>query len=219
MNLNDVMLVGTHPITLRVVLGLMEDAESSLEVYRWAATAMMHAFDTQDLELRQQINKILDEKGLKPYGQYEPEQSNQVNASAIEKRQKKTMPPAVQQMQLKLAIEALMALKDKDNKELFCQKNHWWAVYRLCVDMEVMGLKENRYKEFIELIDKLELQHINAVLDMATLSNISQDLYRYPFTKWELHKPWGDGSRKISAYQRMYEIAESFQKILEEKGF
>ena len=173
MNLNDVMLVGTHPITLRVVLGLMEDAESSLEVYRWAATAMMHAFDTQDLELRQQINKILDEKGLKPYGQYEPEQSNQVNASAIEKRQKKTMPPAVQQMQLKLAIEALMA----------------------------------------------ELQHINAVLDMATLSNISQDLYRYPFTKWELHKPWGDGSRKISAYQRMYEIAESFQKILEEKGF
>ena len=51
MNLDDILYTGSRPTTLRIVLGLMEDAENSLETYRWAVPALMHSYDTEDKEL------------------------------------------------------------------------------------------------------------------------------------------------------------------------
>ena len=98
-------------------------------------------------------------------------------------------------------------------------KNHWWAVFRLFVDLQVCYIRENRYKGFIELIDSLGLEQINAPLDMATLSNITQDIFRFPFTKWELMIPKDASTRWLTAYTRMYEIADSLKRILITKGF
>ena len=94
-----------------------------------------------------------------------------------------------------------------------------WAVFRLFVDHQVCNIKENRYKEFIELIESLGLGHVNTPLDMTTLSNITQDIYRYPFTKWELKIPRDASSRWMTAYTRMYQIADKLNKILIAKGF
>ena len=51
MELDDVFYLGKRPTTLRMVLGLMEDAETSLETYRWAVPALMRSFDTNDRQL------------------------------------------------------------------------------------------------------------------------------------------------------------------------
>ena len=48
MELDDVFYLGQRPTTLRVVLGLMEDADNSLETYRWATPALLHAIYTKD---------------------------------------------------------------------------------------------------------------------------------------------------------------------------
>ena len=40
MELDDMFLIGKRPVTLRLVLGLMEDADNSLETYRWATPAL-----------------------------------------------------------------------------------------------------------------------------------------------------------------------------------
>ena len=125
----------------------------------------------------------------------------------------------VMRSKAKMALEELMSLKDAKGDDLFCQKNHWWAVFRLFVDHQVCNIKENRYKEFIELTESLGLDHVNAPLDMTTLSNITQDIYRYPFTKWELKIPRDASSRWKTSYIRMYQIAEKLNKILITKGF
>ena len=92
-------------------------------------------------------------------------------------------------------------------------------MFRLFVDLQVCYIRENRYKGFIELIDSLGLEQINAPLDMATLSNITQDIFRFPFTKWEQKIPQDASTRWMTAYTRMYEIADSLKRILITKGF
>ena len=112
-----------------------------------------------------------------------------------------------------------MNLKDAKDLPLFCQKNHWWAVFRIFVDLQVCNIRENRYKEFIELIESLQFDHVNAELDMTTLSNITQDIYRFPFTKWELKVPKDASTRWVTSYTRMYQVAETLKMILMRKGF
>jgi hypothetical protein len=87
------------------------------------------------------------------------------------------------------------------------------------VDLQVCGIKENRYKEFIELIEKLQLNKVNAELDMTTLSNITQDIYRFPFTMWELKVPKDASTRWLTAFERMNQLAEKLKKSLRLKGF
>ena len=112
-----------------------------------------------------------------------------------------------------------MALKDAKGKPLFCQKNHWWAVFRIFVDLQVGNIRENRYKEFIELIEKMQLNKVNAELDMTTLSNITQDIFRFPFTMWELKVPKDASTRWMTAFERINLLAEKLKLSLKMKGF
>ena len=217
MELDDVFYLGRRPTTLRVVLGLMEDADNSLETYRWATPALLHAIYTKDDQLSKYVEDMFEQKGLTPYKPYKKEQADDILPE--ETLGKIHMNEFVMRSKAKMALEELMSLKDAKGDDLFCQKNHWWAVFRLFVDHQVCNIKENRYKEFIELIASLGLDRVNAPLDMATLSNITQDIYRYPFTKWELKIPRDASSRWKTAYTRMYLIAEKLNKMLIAKGF
>ena len=215
MELDDVFYIGRRPATLRMVLGLMEDADNSLETYRWATPALLHAIHTNDKLLSQYVEEVFQRKGLTPYV---PKKKDD-DISAEKTTEKLVMDKHVMWSKAKMAIEELMSLKDAKGEDLFCQKNHWWAVFRLFVDLQVCYIRENRYKGFIELIDSLGLEQINATLDMATLSNITQDIFRFPFTKWELMIPKDASTRWLTAYTRMYEIADSLKRILITKGF
>ena len=175
--------VGKRPVTLRLVLGLMEEADNSLETYRWATPALMHSIHTKDTTISDYVNETM------------------------------------MRLKAKMALEELMALKDAKGLPLFCQKNHWWAVFRIFVDLEVGNIRENRYKEFIELIEKLQLEHVNAELDMTSLSNITQDVYCHPFTKWELYIPENASSRWLTGFQRMSLLAEKLKISMRLKGF
>ena len=218
MELDDVFFVGKRPTTLRLVLGLMEDADSSLETYRWATPALLHSIHTKDDQLSKYVEEVFEQKGLIPYKPSQKEEPIS-NYSAEETLGKMKMDYYVMRSKAKMALEELMALKDAKGDNLFCQKNHWWAVFRIFVDLQVCGIRENRYKEFIELMMDLRFDHVNAELDMTTLSNITQDIYRYPFTRWELKIPKDASSRWKTAYERMYQIADKLNKILIAKGF
>ena len=180
MELDDMFYMGKRPVTLRLVLGLMEDADNSLETYRWATPALLHSIHTKDTTISDYVKEVFEQK---------------------------------------IALEELMALKDAKGLPLFCQKNHWWAVFRIFVDLQVCGIRENRYKEFIELIEKLQLNMVNAELDMATLSNITQDIFRFPFTMWELKIPKDASTRWMTAFERMNLLAEKLKLSLKLKGF
>ena len=67
MELDDVFYIGRRPATLRMVLGLMEDADNSLETYRWATPALLHAIHTNDKLLSQYVEEVFQRKGLTPY--------------------------------------------------------------------------------------------------------------------------------------------------------
>ena len=215
MELDDVFYIGRRPATLRMVLGLMEDADNSLETYRWATPALLHAIYTNDKLLSQYVEEVFQRKGLTPYVPYKKDDDKTTEKTP----EKMVMDKHVMRSKAKMAIEELMSLKDAKGEDLFCQKNHWWAVFRLFVDLQVCNIRENRYKGFIELIDSLGLEQINAPLDMATLSNITQDIFRFPFTKWELMIPKDASTRWLTAYTRMYQIAENLKRILIAKGF
>ena len=215
MELDDVFYIGRRPTTLRMVLGLMEDADNSLETYHWATPALLHSIYTNDRLLSQYVEEVFQRKGLTPYVPYIKDEDKPTEKTP----EKMVMDKHVMWSKAKMAIEELMSLKDAKGGDLFCQKNHWWAVFRLFVDLQVCNIRENRYKEFIELIDSLGFEHVNAPLDMTTLSNITQDIFRFPFTKWELKIPKDASSRWMTAYTRMYQIAENLKRILIAKGF
>ena len=218
MELDDMFYTGKRPITLRVVLGLMEDADNSLETYRWATPALLHSIQTKDTTLSDYVKEVFEQKGLTPYKPYQEELQTE-RLSAEEQLKKVKMDEFMMRSKAKIALEELMTQKDAKGDRLFGQKNHWWAVFRIFVDLQVCGIRENRYKEFIELIEKLQLNKVNAELDMTTLSNITQDIFRFPFTMWELKIPKDASSRWLTAFERMNLLAESLKKSLRLKGF
>ena len=218
MELDDMFLMGKRPMTLRLVLGLMEDADNSLETYRWATPALLHSIHTKDTTISDYVKEVLAQKGLTPYKPYQEEEKTE-KLSAEEQLRKVKMDEFMMRSKAKIALEELMALKDAKGLPLFCQKNHWWAVFRIFVDLQVGNIRENRYKEFIELIEKLQLNRVDAELDMATLSNITQDIFRFPFTMWELKKPKDASTRWMTAFERMNLLAEKLKLSLKMKGF
>ena len=220
MNQNDLIKVRGNQVTLRLVLGLMESAEHCMEAYQWATTGLIHAFHTSDKELCRYIESALYKKGLRPYEIKEEELDDKpVSINRSITNDQHILASAIDRLTIKMVLDDLMALKDGKGHPLFSQKNHWWVVYRLFIDKNIYQLKENKYKEFISLIESLNLTQMNAELDMATLSNISQeDIYRKPFKKWRQLEPQGEGSRKLTAYKRMLKLGEELNKIITERA-
>ncbi len=217
MELEDIFISGQRPTTVRFVLGLMEDADTSLETYRWATPVLLHSIHTKDHQLSEYVEEVLKRKGLTPYKPYKEEKED--TKSEKTSTEKIRMNAFMMRSKAKMALEELMCLKDAKGDKLFCQKNHWWAVYRIFVDLQVCSIKENRYKEFIELILSFQLDSVNAELDMTTLSNITQEIYRFPFTKWEIMVPEDASSRWMTSFTRMTQVADALKLILIKKGF
>ncbi len=204
MNLSDTFIVRNLRVPLKLVLGLMESADSAEEAKSWALSALFHASYTHDDSLRDYLHAALERKGLHPYSEDHVEESCQPVKQTPEQLE---AAKALLRSQLKTILDNLMRMRDDEGKPLFSQKNHWWAVFRIFVDRRINGLQEKRYTEFIHLISTLNLSQLNAELDMSTLSNITQDaVFRLPFSKWE--KPFGEGTRRLHAYEHMHAIAQ-----------
>ena len=132
MELDDVFYIGRRPATLRMVLGLMEDADNSLETYHWATPALLHSIYTNDRLLSQYVEEVFQRKGLTPYAPYKKDEDKTTEKTP----EKMVMDKHVMWSKAKMAVEELMSLKDAKGGDLFCQKNHWWAVFRIFVDLQ-----------------------------------------------------------------------------------
>ena len=84
MELDDMFLIGKRPVTLRLVLGLMEDADNSLETYRWATPALLHSIHTKDTTLSDYVKEVFEQKGLTPYKPYKEEEQAERLSDALE---------------------------------------------------------------------------------------------------------------------------------------
>ncbi len=233
MNRKELFYVRGNLVSLNLVLGLIDSAESSHDAYQWATSGLIHACRTQDGELCQYIEHSLSNQGWKPYmsceehdaqnteehvdeKEAEPSASNKIIISGPAIKQMSTMSEQnakVVLVKLKMILEELFDMKDENNKPLFAQKNHWWAVYRIFVDRGVMNIQENKYQRFIELIENIGVANMTVPLDMTTLSNISQeDVFRLPFKRWS--KAGIDSKRKKTAFDRLYDIADRLNRLL-----
>jgi hypothetical protein len=77
MNQNDIFVVRKHPVSLKLVLGLMEDADTVDETKSWALSALFHAGYTHDDTLRDYLYEALERKGIHPYNEYKVEEGEQ----------------------------------------------------------------------------------------------------------------------------------------------
>ncbi len=212
MNLNDVFMVRNHPVSLKLVLGLMQDADGPEETKSWALSALFHAGFTHDDSLRDYLHDELEKKGLHPYNEYKLEEGEQPKEEPT--KEELDLQRMVFLSQLKTILDNLMQKKDDDGKPLFSQKNHWWAVFRIFVDRKIDGLREGRYQQFIHFIGTLKLNKLNAELDMSTLSNITQDpIFSLPYSKWK--RPNNDSSRRQTAFDRMDQIASELLAMIQ----
>ncbi len=244
MNKKDVFYVRGNLVSLNLVLGLMDSAESPHDAYQWATSGLIHACRTKDDELCEYIEQSLHEQGYRPY-QSEEELETEAEEEVVTPQEQsakhgptvvnideimgsvlsaprmgqipvmKVQSESVMRLKLKMALEELFAMKDDKGNLLFCQKNHWWVVYRLFIDHRVLNIRENKYEQFIELVKSLNVGNMVVELNKTTLSNISgEEIYRKPFVKWTM--PVGQGKRKVTAFNRMYEIGSRLHRILTE---
>jgi len=239
MNRQDIFYVRGHAVSLDLVLGMIDTAESSHDAYQWATTGLIHACRTQDGELCQYIEKSLRNQGYRPYmtikeykdiqiakkkeeyddDEEEEETLNHVTSIDISQVKGPAIPSmqdkSIVRLQIKMALEELFAMKDSEGKPLFYQKNHWWAVYRLFIDFQVLNIRENKYEEFISLINSLGIGNMDVELNKATLSNISQEaIFRTPFKRWNLQGI--ESKKKRKSYNRIYDIADKLNRLLTE---
>ena len=149
MELDDRFYMGKRLFSLRLVLGLMEDADNSQETYKWATPVLLHSIHTKDEQLSTYVEEVFQQKGLAPYKPYKEEEEGEIRPSAEEELTKLVMNKHMMWSKAKMALEEIMSMKDAKDESLFCQKNHWWAVFRIFVDRQVCNIRENRYKEFI----------------------------------------------------------------------
>ncbi len=217
MDVNDVFVVRSNNVSLNLVLKLMQSADSSEETKSWALSALFHAGYTHDDTLRDYVHEALEQKGLHVYSEYRVEARQRLQQPLTEEQ--KSLERAMFEGWLRTALNRIMDLQDEQGKPLFCQKNHWWAVFRIFVDLKIKDVRENKYEPFISLINSLNLEKVNATLDKSTLSNITTDpVFSLPFSKWQDNKPWKEGSRRITAFDRMYEIGLELRTTLQAFG-
>ncbi len=234
MNKKDLFYVRGNLVSLRLVLGLMDSAESSHDAYQWATSGLIHACRTQDTELCQYIERSLSSQGWSPYMSQEeydaqqddedvdeeyaaPSTTHQISVSRLHTLQSpiRMENEKVVLMKLKMVLEELFDMKDAKGNALFVQKNHWWAVYRIFVDRGILNIQENKYQRFTDLIDRLGVANMTVPLDMTTLSNISQEeVFRLPFKRWS--KATIESKRKKTAFDRLYDIADRLNRLLTE---
>lgn len=113
-----------------------------------------------------------------------------------------------------MKINIKVKRKGKEVEEpLFKLQGHWQAVYRILVDKDYC--KDSDFDGFDLFINKVMPRQVNAIYRKASVKQISQTDFNKPLTKWRFDS---ETSGTLRPYERMKEIAQRFQNILEEMG-
>ena len=119
-------------------------------------------------------------------------------------------PKRISEQQFAYAIDQLMESVDESGKYIFKIQRHWIAVFRVAVDLHLIG--ENDYKGFCKWIDTIHPGAFRVKLTQGDLKQISNsDCYMKPFDKWG-YAPMGNVKKE--PYIAMTHVVVCFRNLL-----
>ena len=205
MNIEDLISINGKRLPVRVLLNIM-DLEADLKgASYWATYLLYYAYDTKDSELRGEVERRLLALKQPPY------------------EGKETPPPPPSQpimynheilFKLRCAICELMELKDNQGEYLFTYQNQWIAIFWDVVELSI-GIYAFQYQDFKSLVEQLNLVDIRVQFVFTSINDCAHTDYK------GIHNEWiytGKSSKGRTAFNKMKQIAEEFQKLLEKHG-
>ncbi len=210
MNVEDIVSVAGKKLPIRVLFSLIElEAELKGASY-WGTYLLYYAFDTNDSELRCEVERRLLSMGQPKYenkgkndDKESPQQPNEVcldNEQAI--------------FALRCAIYEVLNQKDEDGNYLITHQNQWTAIFWCVVDLSI-GIFAFEYEQFKELVERMNLGDIRVPFVMTSVNDCSKTDYRDVPSQWVCTSKSNRGRK---AFDKMKLIADVFQKILAKQG-
>lgn len=211
MNSEDLIPIAGKKMPIRVLLDIMNlEAELKGASY-WGTYLLYYAFDTNDSELRGEVERRLQTMGQAKYEREKHSTEEEVTPpqAGMNKLNQDQIYFA-----LRCAIYELMELKDEKDKYLFQHQNQWTAIFWCIVDLSI-GIFGYQYDDFRDLISKLNLVDIRVKFVITSINDCTHTDYKDVPSLWVCTK---NKSRGTNAFKKMKKIAEEFQKLLAKHG-
>ena len=209
MNGEDLISIGGKKLPIRVVLGIMEIEADLKGASYWASFLLYHAFDFKDTELRGEVERRLSQMGQPKYDGINSDMDGDDNPpSEIRLSQEEI------NFKIRCAIYELMDIKTDNGKYLFEHQNQWVAIFWCIVELAI-GIYEYQYEDFKNLIDQLTITDIRVKFVLTSINDCTHTDYQGIPSAWVCSSTT---SRGKNAFNRMKEISEAFQKLLEKHG-
>lgn len=122
-------------------------------------------------------------------------------------------PKRISEQDFAHALDQLMESVDASNHYIFKIQRHWIAVFRVAVDMQLIG--DNDYSGFCKWIEEIHPASFRVKVTQGDLKQISNsDCYMKPYEKWKF-VPMGNVKKK--PYDAMVNVVDCFKKLLEKE--
>jgi len=210
MNLEDLVHIAGKIMPVRVILDIMAlEAELKGASY-WGTYLLYHAFDTNDRELRGEVERRLLTMGQAKYEKTE----KSVERDESESPEEGKLNQEQINFALRCAICELMDIKDNNDAYLFQHQNQWMAIFWCVVDLSI-GIYAYQYDDFEKLICQLNLNEIRVRFVLTSINDCTHTDYKDVPSQWTCTST---NSRGKNAFKRMKSIVKEFQSLLAKHG-
>lgn len=210
MNVEDLVHIAGKGMPVRVLLEIMNlEAELKGASY-WGTYLLYYAFDTNDSELRGEVERRLLALGQAKYQRRE----NSIDRETQDSPEEKQLSEEQIHFALRCAICELMEVKDENDDYLFKHQNQWIAIFWCVVDLTI-GIYSFQYDDFENLIKQLNLNDIRVKFVITSINDCTHTDFKDVPSQWKCSCT---SSRGKKVFQRMTNIAEEFQNILAKHG-
>ena len=183
---------------VNLIVDVMNDTHEYKEAM-FCKHLLMECSRKYHLDLEEQIERVMAHaQEIDEFDKYMKAKNGELN------------PKRISEQQFAYAIDQLMESVDESGKYIFKIQRHWIAVFRVAVDLHLIG--ENDYKGFCKWIDTIHPGAFRVKLTQGDLKQISNsDCYMKPFDKWG-YAPMGNVKKE--PYLAMTHVVVCFRNLL-----
>lgn len=183
---------------VNLIVDVMNDTHEYKEAI-FCKHLLMEFSRKHHLDLEEQIERVeAHAQDIDEFGKYMKAKNGELN------------PKHISEQEFAYAIDQLMESVDESGKYIFKIQRHWIAVFRVAVDLHLIG--ENDYKGFCKWIDTIHPGAFRVKLTQGDLKQISNsDCYMKPFDKWG-YAPMGNVKKE--PYIAMTHVVVCFRNLL-----
>ena len=183
---------------VNLIVDVMNDTHEYKEAM-FCKHLLMECSRKHHLDLEEQIERVVAHaQDIDEFGKY------------MKAKKGELTPKRISEQKFAYAIDQLMESVDESGKYIFKIQRHWIAVFRVAVDLHLIG--ENDYKGFCNWIDTIHPGAFRVKLTRGDLKQISNsDCYMKPFNKWG-YAPMGNVKKE--PYVAMTHVVVCFRNLL-----